>query len=146
MRLVEAGPQHIAPIAEQMREADVRECAAFGRSPADALNASLRSSLWALTAIDHEPVAMLGVSPQSMMESIGVPWMLGTERVYANGRALLTLSIPVFQAMADSFDRLENLVGADNGRAIRFLRWAGFTIGEALVDVGGMNFRRFEIR
>jgi len=146
VRLVSASPEHIPCLAANMREADAVECRAFGRSPEQALDYSLRSSLWALTAIDDEPVAMLGVSPKSMIESVGVPWMLGTEEVYANGRALLSLSRPVFAEMADSFDVLENLVAAENERAIRFLRWAGFTMGEEPVDVGGTAFLHFERR
>ena len=144
MILVEALPEHISHLAENMRPDDVAECAAFGSSPADALSSGLRSSLWALTAIeDEEPVAMLGVSPKSMIEGIGVPWMLGTERVYESGRALLSLAPPVIAEMAETFPTLENYVSAANERALRFLRWAGFEIWPEPVQVGDVSFLRF---
>ena len=143
MILVEALPEHIPHLAENMRLDDVAECAAFGSSPAEALTSGLRGSLWALTAIEDEPVAMLGVSPKSMIEGIGVPWMLGTERVYDSGRALLSLAPPVIAEMAETFPTLENYVSATNEPALRFLRWAGFEIWPEPVQVGGVSFLRF---
>ena len=90
MRLVEAAPEHIPFLAEHMRPADVVECAACGRDPLSALHNALRVSLWALTAIvDDEPHAMMGVASRSMMEAAGIPWMLGTERVYDHARDLV---------------------------------------------------------
>ena len=86
---------------------------------------------------------MLGVAPRSMVEGVGVPWMLGTERAYNCGRALLSLSPPVFAEMRETFSRLENVVDADNMRAIRFLRWAGFEICEDAVQIGDVSFLRF---
>lgn len=146
MRLVEASYEHIPHLAQNMREADVREVRALGRSPADALKAGLDASLWALTAIEDEPVAMLGVASRSMIEGVGVPWMLGTERVYASGRALLELSPPVIGEMMATFTRLENIVDANNVRALRFLRWSGFEVGEEPIEMGGVQFLRFERR
>lgn len=144
MRLVPAEPEHIPFIAANMREMDRIECGALGRSPVKALETSLRSSLWALTAIDEgEPHAMLGVSPFNMVEGVGVPWMLGTERIYARGRLLLRNAPPVLAAMRSTFPRLQNLVGAGNDRAKRFLRHVGFEISEDIVIVGGVDFQRF---
>lgn len=146
MKLIEATAAHIAHIAENMRPDDVAECRAFGRSPRSALEGALGASLWALTAFDEEPVAMLGVVSKSMLDGVGVPWMLGTEEVYSNGRALLSLAPPVIAEMQGTFDMLENVVSARNDRAIRFLRWSGFEIGDAPIDVGGETFLRFERR
>ena len=144
MRLVEATPDHIPHLAANMRDADVREVRALGRSPRDALEAGLRASLWALTAIDDEPVAMLGVAPKSMLEGVGVPWMLGSERVYSSGRALLSFAPRVIAEMEATFARLENVVDANNVRALRFLRWSGFTVGDIPTECGGVKFLHFE--
>lgn len=143
MKLIPASVDHIPHLAANMRDADVREVTALGRSPHSALEAGLRASLWALTAVEDEPVVMLGVAPRSMVEGVGVPWMLGTERAYDCGRALLSLSQPVFAEMRETFLRLENVVDADNVRAIRFLRWAGFEICEDAVQIGDVSFLRF---
>lgn len=141
--LIPASPDHIPYLAENMRAADVREITALGRSPADALDAGLRASLWALTAIEEEPVAMLGVASRSMIEGIGVPWMLATERAYEHGRALVSLAPRVIAEMAATFPQLENVVDAENARALRFLRWAGFEIYDEAVQIGGVSFLRF---
>lgn len=146
MNLVEASPDHIPYLAENMREADVREVGALGRSPREALESGLRSSLWALTAIEDEPVAMLGVASRSMIEGIGVPWMLGTERIYDSGRAMVALVPPVIAEMAATFSRLENIIDKENERALRFLRWAGFSVGDDPLMIGGVSFLRFERR
>ena len=144
MRLVEASPVHIPYLAEHMRAADVEECAAYGRRPATALSSALGASLWAMTAIvDDEPHAMMGVSSLSMMGSVGVPWMLGTDRVYDHARDLARYAPLILSEMHGTFDTLENYVSTGNARALRFLRHAGFEICEGVTMVGGIPFVRF---
>ncbi|PQM29401.1 hypothetical protein CVO77_00225 [Sphingopyxis lindanitolerans] len=144
MRLVEAEPAHIPFLAENMRPSDVAECAAFGRDPSDALANALTISLWALTAIvDDQPHAMMGVASRSMIEGVGIPWMLGTERVYDHGRDLVRHAPVVLAEMHATFPQLENLVSADNARALRFLRHVGFEICEAPINVSGTAFLHF---
>jgi len=144
VRLVEAEPAHISYLAANMRAADVIECEAVGRSPVEALANGLVSSLWALTAIvDDEPHAMMGVSSRNMIEGIGVPWMLGTERVYDHARDLIRYAPVILGEMHRTFDVLENLVSVDNARAIRFLRHAGFEIYPDVSMVGATAFVRF---
>lgn len=144
MRLVEADPSHIPFLAAHMRPADVDECRAFGRGAADALTHGLCSSLWALTAIvEGEPHAMMGVSPLNMIEGLGVPWMLGTERIYDHGRDLVRHTPAILGEMLATFPRLENFVSTGNVRAIRFIRFAGFEFRPEISNVGGVPFVRF---
>lgn len=144
VRLVEAGKAHIPPIAASMRQADVREVRAFGKTPTSALQHGLAASLWALTALEDEvPVAMLGVAPKSMLNGIGVPWMLGSERIYDNPRALIRFGPAVIEEMLDTFPRLENLIAVDNTRAIAFLKHWNWEISPDPVKVGGVDFVRF---
>lgn len=144
MRLVAAESAHIGPIAAVMREVDRIEVGAFGRTPERALTLGLASSLWALTAlVDDEPHAMLGVSPRNMMEGVGTPWMLGSERIYDHGRDLIRYGPGLIAEMRGSFERLENLVHTGNVRALRFLRHFGWTISEQPESHGGLDFVRF---
>lgn len=144
MRLVAAEAAHIPFIADHMRADDVRECAAFGRRPAEALRHGIMSSLWALAAIvDGEPHAIMGVASRSMIEGIGVPWMLGTDRVYDHGRDLVRHAPAVLSEMHATFGRLENLVSTDNARARRFLTHVGFEICDTPINVGGISFVHF---
>lgn len=144
MRLVEAEASHIAPLAARMREMDRIEVGAFGRTPETALRLGLASSVWALTAlVDEEPHAMMGVSPRNMIEGVGIPWMLGSERIYDHGRDLVRYGPSIIAEMRRSFERLENVVHTGNVRAIRFLRHFGWEISEQLETHGGVEFVRF---
>jgi hypothetical protein len=144
LRLVEASPAHIPYLAANMRAADVTECAAYGRRPASALTSALGASLWAMTAIvEGEPHAMMGVAPLNMMAGVGVPWMLGTERVYDHARDLIRYSPAILGEMHATFSVLENYVSTSNARAIRFLRHVGFEFCEGVSKVGGTAFVRF---
>lgn len=147
MKLVPADAAHIPFLAERMRKSDKRECEAFGLSPAAALRSALASSLWALTAlVEDEPHAMLGICSRNMLEGVGVPWMLGTDRVYASGRLLLKHGRGLRDAMHQTFPALENYVATENDRAIRFLRWLDFELHADTVNIGGVPFVRFARR
>jgi hypothetical protein len=144
VNLVPAARAHIPVLAAAMREWDVMECKAVGHTPEAALRDGLSRSLWALTAIeDGEPVAMLGVSPRSMIEGTGTPWMLGTERIYSGARDLLRWGPGIISEMEWSFPVLSNMVAAGNDRAIRFLRHWGWRISSKRVCVGGIDFVEF---
>lgn len=140
---VPASVRHIGPIARNMREMDRIECEALGHGPKDALRSCLKRSLWTLTAMKGDvPHAMFGVAPVSAVEGIGIPFFLGTDTVYRHGRDLLSRGPAVIEHMRQSFPILENVVAAENDRAIRLLKHWGFTLGEGL-EVGGVPFIRF---
>lgn len=145
MRLIPAGLPHVPSLAAKMRDADKLEVGALGRTPENALRSGLAASLWALTAlVDDEPHAMLGVSPVSMIEGVGCPWMLGSERIYDHARDLVRHGPALIGEMSAGFERLENVVHVENHRALRFLRHFGFTIADEQEDHGGLMFVRFE--
>ena len=142
--LVPATALHIPFLAKHMRPDDIAECVAMGRDPAGALFHGLSSSLWALTAlVDDEPHAMMGVVSRSMIEGIGVPWMLGTERVYDHARELVRFGPTIIDEMHATFGYLENIVSVDNARAQRFLTHVGFEICDVPINVGGISFVHF---
>ncbi len=144
MILIPAEQEHIPALASRMREADRIEVGAFGKTPARALRLGLSSSLWALTAIvDDEPHAMMGVSSLNMIEGVGVPWMLGSEKIYDHARDLIRYGPRIIAEMQASFERLENAVHVENVRAIRFLRHFGFTLSDEREPYGGLQFVRF---
>jgi ribosomal protein S18 acetylase RimI-like enzyme len=144
IELVPASEEHIAPIAENMREWDRAEVAAMGRTPRQALWLGLKASTDCYTAlVDGRPQAMLGLVPKNVLEGEGCPWMLGTDAIYANPRGTLTLSRKVIGIWRDSLPRLQNLVAAGNDRAIRYLRRLGFTVGEERRVIGGLEFVAF---
>lgn len=129
-----------------MRVADVIESRALGYTPKQALRTGLRGSLIALTAkVDGRPEAMMGLTPISLIDGAGRPWMLGTDVIYRHGRELLTFGPGIIAAMRDSSRFLHNVVSADNGRAIRLLKRWGFAVGDEVTMIGGVPFLTFEM-
>jgi hypothetical protein len=144
IRLIPARLTHVGPLASNMRETDRRECEALGRTPREALRGGLRCSLSVFTAIDGQiPVAMLGVVPEAVLGGVGRVWLLGTDRVFANPRALLRLGPLVFNEWLGTFSRLENIISLENEPALRLLRRWGFSIADETEVHGGVEFVRF---
>ena len=145
----EAAAEDIEPISERARAADVAEVWAGSRGTvAAALAEGLRTSTLAYTfRIDGRPVAMVGVRPYSELGAVGVVWMLGTsdlDRMEAR-RGILELAPAVIARLRRRYPRmLFNFVDAANVRAVRFLRWAGFTLQDAIpAGRGGEPFHPF---
>lgn len=143
--IIPAEPRHIGHVAARMREADRVEVGALGMTPKHALRRSLRVSSLAWTAtLNGRPEAMLGVMPVSLLDGHGAPWMLGTDEVMRNPRALLEWGPVLVSAMLSQFTRLENMVAAGNVKAVRLLIRLGFTVMPWTETVGGVEFRRFQ--
>lgn len=141
-----AHPSHVARIANRMRTIDAAECLAVGHSPKQALRSSLKASTFALTVLlDGRPVAMLGVTPYSVLEGIGSPWLLGTDEVLKGARHFLTVGPRVVEAMQREWPRLENYVGAENRAALRVLARLGFDVRPEVVLIGNLPMRLFTL-
>lgn len=139
-----ASPAHVGRIATRIRDADRRECLAFGRSPKEALRTGLKASALCWTGKkDGRPGAMFGATSRNEIEGVGIAWFLGTDEVFGCARELLALGPAVIEAMHRRFRRLENLVSSDNEAAIRLLGHWGFEIGSDTMDVNGVEFRPF---
>lgn len=146
IRLVPARLTHIGPIATRMRQSDVDETAAFGRSPKEALRLGLRASIDAFTVlIDDKPEGMMGLRPGNVLDREGAPWMLGTDELYRHPRAWLELMPKVVALWGDSTKQMTNLIAKSNVRAIRLLRRCGFRIGEEVTVIGGVEFVTFSM-
>lgn len=144
IQIVPASPAHVGTIANRMRIEDVIECRAFGRTPKSALRLGLQCSSIVVTAkLDGRPEAMMGLIPVSLIDGVGTPWMLASEAVYRNGRALLSLGPKILAAFLDSSGRLEQVVSQGNVRAIRLLRAWGFTVEDEVKMIGGVPFLDF---
>ena len=141
----------ILHVATHMRAADVAECMALGeRDLVDVLTDGVRRSVWSRTVlIDGIPACILGVAPHGALltATTGVPWMLGTDLVPRNRRALIRTAPLYIDDMLRTFSHLLNYVHADNTLAVRWLRRVGFTLHDAQpVGVNGAMFHRFEMR
>jgi hypothetical protein len=80
--------------------------------------------------IEHkgQPIAMFGVS--GVKESIGIPWMLGTDGIEKIKKSFLRECKDYVEAMHDEYDVLTNYVWSKNIVHIGWLKWLGFQFGE----------------
>jgi hypothetical protein len=128
--VTESSPEHIKPVALNMRAADVAEIWAAGKNrPENALKASMALSQYCKTImIDDAPAAIFGVTPLSSLTGRGVPWLLGTAQIESIPHRFLKGSMVYLRDMARGFSYLENWVDARNAHSIAWLKWLGFVI------------------
>jgi len=149
LRIIPAIPEHIAPVAIHMRQADRDEVeASSGRSPYEALEFSLARSVIARTVlVDGRPAGMFGCGDLNILARSGAPWLLGTDDLALAPVAFLRASLDWQRQLFERYDVLRNLVDDRNAASIRWLQWLGFKLSEpVLVGPVGMPFRLFELR
>lgn len=98
--------------------------------------------------IDDLPVAAFGVAPGSYIQRIGIPWMIASDGI-CGGNAInfLRNSKIIVNYWRHRWDYLENYVDSRNTTSIKWLRFLGFKIHEALpFGVQKMPFHRFSLK
>lgn len=124
-------PEHIEPIAANMRLDDVREIWAAGqRTPLVSLKMSVALGRHKTIMLADKPVGMFGVTPLSCIGRHGSPWLLGTDELARHSRSFLKGCLRHFPEVTNGFEFLENYVDARNTVSIRWLKWLGFVIME----------------
>ena len=146
-RLVPANLVHVGWLANNMREVDRIECEALGRKPKDALRLSIRTSLYALTALDLQgrPLCMFGVCPNGLLTGTGVPWLLGTDALFDHATDLMRAGPRVLAWFFETFDEMGNVVARQNVKAIALLRHWGAEIGDEVEMHRGVEFVTFRL-
>lgn len=92
---------------------------------------------------DGEPVAVFGATPSQQNAGVAIVWMVATARFQERPQAMARLSRKVVASWRARFRLLTNLVHADHGRAIDWLRWLGFSIGTAPAGPRGAFYAFF---
>lgn len=143
--------EDVAPLAANLRQADVDEAHACGifdmhAAVADGMRDSLMA--WTITVGD-EVIAMMGACPLngSLMDDVGIIWMLGTEGVRKHRRALMRVAPSYIAIMQRAFPTLLNIVFSENKTAVTWLGRMGFVLepAEPLGPKGEM-FHRFSMK
>jgi hypothetical protein len=133
-----------------MREADrVEVRASHGHSPVEALLRGVEVSDMVETVVDEDgtPFAILGVAPRCRLTGNGAPWLLGTDDVVKNRRAMVQDAGPVLDRMMNLYPSLENYVHCDNRISVRWLKSIGFKFDEPVViPYSGEKFMRFHMK
>lgn len=138
--------EHGQFIAENIRLSDRKEIYYLAAmKPAAAIATTMASVVEAQTVlVDNLPAVIFGVSRRSFLSDVGVPWLLGTDvaeqHQYRFGRETRVH----YARMAEQFPIMENYALAENKRAVRWLKWAGFDIEDARpFGAFGVPFVRF---
>lgn len=127
IRVEPATHDHARKMAPNMRAPDVLEVQAIGLSPLDALTHSLNNSFVAEAAvIGDEVAAMWGACAEAFLGRTAHVWMLGTEHVPRNAKALLHGSRSFVANMHRHYPVLECLVDVRYYQAMAWVRWLGF--------------------
>ncbi len=146
LEYVPAEPAHAEWLAPRLRATDRAEVqAALGLPPEVALPISLRASSMAVTALVRgEPGAIFGICPANLLAGEGLVWMLGSDEVERQARAMLREAPQWLALIGDGYRLLRNHVDARNTRAVRWLRRMGVAIGQAVpFGVAGLPFHPF---
>jgi hypothetical protein len=84
---------------------------------------------------------MFGVVDTSVVEGRGRVWAIATKQAEGSWRELIRLGVSILSMLTDRYMTLENYVHSDNAKAIRWLRWSGFQVGEPQ-EVRGQMLRK----
>lgn len=143
-------PGDIQLLADNMRECDRRESAAYGHGQdlTAAIARSVRSSVlcWSGFA-DGGLGCIMGCAPISYVSGIGSPWMMGTPVLDKHSRILVKRTPEYTAKMLKAFPHLVNFVHVTNKTSILWLKRLGFTIHPP-VPYGALGelFHPFEMR
>lgn len=131
----------ITPIASDMREIDQIECMTWsGLTPRQSLLSSMIFSDECYTIdINGIPSAIFGWGADSGIDDNACVWFLATNRVNKYTREFLTYPKPYFERMFEKYSEVYNYVCTDNKKALRFLKYHGFTFGD-MVKKENRNF------
>lgn len=132
VEIIQARVSHIPHIASRIRPADEVELWDFACvTPDQAMYYGLNQARMALTGfIDGEPVCMMGCNTVSAVSGIGRPWLIGTTLIDKYSKTFLRRCRPVVEEMSSDYKRLENYIDVRNVKAIAWLSWLGFEMGD----------------
>lgn len=128
--------EHIDQLKPKLREADRIEMLALGFDPEVALEYSVLVSDGACWSVmdDENVLGILGVSTHPEDPSVGVIWMLSSDEAFSSPRRFLQHNKPIIEGLSKGYRLLTNFIHKDNLKAIKWLKWCGFTF-----DMGGVT-------
>lgn len=131
--------------AGRLREADKRELiASSGQDPIVMLMAS--QAMGNCFVAEHEgvPVAIFGLPIVSQLPKVGIPWLLGTDKLDDLRISFGLESIHMVELWREQVDQMVNFVDSRNRKSIEWLQWLGFDVEEAVPHGPyGVPFHRF---
>lgn len=116
-------------VGDRLRAEDEAEALLFCETGTQAVVESVRASLLAeCIVIDGEPAAVVGISISDLVAGTGCPWLLTAAAVERHPIAFGRETKRLIKRGLALAPRLENVVDARYTRAIKWIRWLGFTV------------------
>lgn len=143
-KVVKAHPRHIAYLAANMREADIKEISYLnGTKPQEAFERALQYDDYTFTVLapNNIPYAMFG---SGKIDEESYIWLLATTDVEKYKFEFLKRCREWVWALAGIYEKVFNYVHCDNELALKWLTWCGATYSEAF-EVNGQAFYKFTI-
>lgn len=122
-------------VGGSLREVDRLEIerGGTGHTPLSGAQHAIETSMIAWCAEEGgRPMAVFGVAPHHGAPGLGIVWLLATPGVEAHAREFILNGRYYVGLMSRLFQRLYNLVDAENLRTRRWLKRLGFVEGEAV--------------
>lgn len=144
-----ASPADLERIAANMDPADAAEVWATAHLRPDQalLKSSSVSRETYVGKVRGEAICAFGIGQRTLLDHIGVPWLLGTPEIREHARVFLRVSKRWVEIEARRFTTLENFVDSRHTRAVKWLRWLGFAIEPAQpFGPDGVPFHHFHMR
>ena len=143
IEFAEAFPDDAGWIAKELgphlRKEDAAECEAFGLTPEGAVLMSVQSSIFCMTAWEEGScLAAWGFTVPNIVGDHAQPWLLTSVGVLRHRKVMLRANRIFLKETQQKYPILETIVHAEYKKAIRWLRWLGFTIHKP-VRVGPKN-------
>lgn len=147
IRLTQFGDAEL--LAAELRDQDRKELDAAGhRDHLAAVRESVQHSKWSLSAFDDTGIICIGGLAErgSVLTPVGVPWLLGTDRLLKHRRVLGRAAREYTAAMLRDYPRLFNAVHTHNEVSKKWLARIGFTLHAPVPHpVTGELFHPFEM-
>ncbi len=137
-KIVPATQELIDAMKGKLRAIDEREIrATSGHSADESLQMGLdRSDFCFILLNEDRPVAAFGVVPMSVLGRCGIPWLLATEDLPRFTKEVVRHSRPYIKQMLEKYECLTNWSDVRNAKAMRWLKWCGFTFDVAPQEYG----------
>lgn len=112
---------------------DAAECWAGGMAPAQAVSTSMAQSTASYAhMVDGNVVWVWGYRVRSVLAGGVDMWLLGTPGLVENGRAFARESTRLCEVFLREFGSIRCIVWEGHRPALRWLRWLGFEVQEAV--------------
>ena len=147
-----ATEEHAQLLADTIREEERLEVRRHsGRTPLEAILRSIRLSdeAFACFGPDGRLLCITGVTPWTALgEPVASPWLLTSTHIKKHPKLLLWGTKLLLERWRERYVALFNQVDAEYTQALRWAKWAGFTVHEAMPRYGhiGGDFHVIEMR